>query len=164
MAALLPLTAVLFAGRWLLEFRSRPITALGLAAALGAALLQQFLLCGVVIVLLVLLRLLDIGALVTRGRTYLLALAACLVFWSAFGLATHDWHSPGISIGRTAGSLMFEFVRFPDVIRQVIVPWAHASPALGAILAVLLAVETLRLGAGQRVLRGRTPPTPSAPS
>src|ERR1700736_1687468 len=47
------------------------------------------------------------------------ALSACLIFWIAFGLATHDWHAQGLSTLKTVFLLGYEFVRFPDAVRQV---------------------------------------------
>ncbi|MFL6604121.1 MAG: ArnT family glycosyltransferase [Steroidobacteraceae bacterium] len=143
-AALLPLAAVSLGLRWLLlHWRARPLTLAGLAACLGAAMLHQFLLCAAGIVLLLVLRLIDLRTLASRSGPYLLALAACLAFWTAFGLSIPDWHPPGTT-AHAAFLLLYEFARFPDLIRQILVPWAHSLPTLGVVLALLIGAEVAR--------------------
>ncbi len=141
--ALLPLAVLLLAGRWLLQLRDRPVALLGLAAALGAAVFHQFLTCAALVVLVLLLKLVDARTLI-RSSPLPAAIGACAVFWTAFGLATNDWHPPNASLGHTLFLLAYEFGSFPDVIRQVLVPWAHSLPVLGAALALLIATETVR--------------------
>jgi hypothetical protein len=142
-AALLPLIAVGFALRWLLNFRERPMALLGLALALAAAALQQFLLCAAVLMLLVLMRLVEPKALGRRAWPFYAAIVVSLVFWSAFGLSTQDWHDPA-SPARSLLLLVYEFVGFPDFSRQVALPWAHAVPHLAAPLFLLLVAAVIR--------------------
>lgn len=143
-AAIIPLAALWPAGRRLIQLRSGWVALLGLAVALGAAMLHQFLLSAVVLVLLLLLRVLDAGTLVTRGRPVLWAMTAFLVFWTLFGLFTGDWHPTQTSVAHTALLLAYEFAHFPDVIREIVVPWVHSLPILGAALLALMAVEIAR--------------------
>ena len=152
-AALIPLAAALLALRWLLlHWRARPLALAGLAAVLGAALLHQFLLCAAGIVMLLLLRLIDVRTLASRSGPFVLALAVCLTFWTAFGLSVPDWHPPNTTTAHALFFLLYEFSRFPDLIRQILVPWGHSLPTLGAALVLLIAAEVARtVGSGRTV-------------
>jgi hypothetical protein len=141
--ALVPLAAVVFALRWLLNFRDRPVAMLGLGLALAAAAMQQFFLCAAVILLLLLMRLVEPKALGLRALPLHAAIALSLVFWSTFGLSTQDWHDPADPL-HSGVLLVYEFIGFPDIIRQVALPWAHAVPILAAALFLLLAAAIVR--------------------
>jgi Dolichyl-phosphate-mannose-protein mannosyltransferase len=143
-AALVPLAVLCRALQWLLSFRDRPVALLGLAVALGAASFGQFLLCAAVILLLLLMRLVEPRELAARAVPFHAGIASSLVFWTAYGLSTQDWHGPTDTISRSLVLLFYEFAGFPDFIRQVAIPWAHALPSLGAALSLLLAVAVIR--------------------
>lgn len=149
--ALVPLAATVNAVRWLLRWRNRPVAALGLAAAVAAAVLHQFLACAALLVLVLLLRLIDVRTL-TRNIPLMTSIASLLAFWAAFALATSDWRPPNTSASHSLYLLAYEFARFPDVIRAVLVPWAHSLPRLGIGLAVLIGFALARaIGFGKGV-------------
>jgi hypothetical protein len=141
--ALVPLAALVFALRWLWNFRDRPVAMLGLGLALAAAAIQQFFLCASVILLLLLMGLVQPKALGRRALPLHSAIVVSLGFWTVFGLWTPDWHDPAGPL-RSVLQLVYEFFSFPDFIRQVAVPWAHAVPRLAAALCVLLAAAIIR--------------------
>jgi drug/metabolite transporter superfamily protein YnfA len=143
LGALIPLAAFAFTLRWLLSFRDRPVALLGLAVALAAAALQQFFLCGSIVVLLLLMRLVEPDALGRRAKPFYIAVAVSLVFWSAFSWSVTEWHDPATPL-RSAVLMVYEFMGFPDVVRQVALPWAHALPRLSAALFVLLVIAVVR--------------------
>jgi len=112
---------------------------------LGSAAPHQFELAAGLLVVCVLLGILDGRALLSpASRPLQVALLACVLFWSAFGLATGDWHAPGLSLPHKVFLLGYEFVRFPDTVRQVAMPWARTVPWLALGLFVLIAASCLR--------------------
>jgi hypothetical protein len=148
-AALLPAALVLYAAvrevRALLQPPARPLAMLGVLAILGCAALHQFQLAAGLVVVCILLGVLDGRALVSpSSRPLRVALLACLLFWTAFGLSTSDWHTPGLSPLHKFLLLGYEFVRVPDTVRQVAMPWARTVPVLALGLFVLLAASCLR--------------------
>jgi hypothetical protein len=140
--AVVVLAAMAFALRWLWSFRGRPVALLGLAAALAAAAAQQFFLSASIVVLLLLMRAVEPSSL-KRATPFQLAILASLVFWGVFSWSIPDWHDRA-SPARSVALIIYEFFGFPDFIRQVILPWAHAVPVLGAALFVLLGVGIVR--------------------
>lgn len=116
-----------------------PLALLGCSAALGCALMQQFGLTIALFLLMGLLCVLDWRTLFRRGMWPIhAAILASLALWSAFGLSTSDWHAPGISGLHADFLLAYEFVRFPDVVRDVAAPWGHSVPVLSTALFVLI--------------------------
>jgi hypothetical protein len=144
-AAFLPIGLVLYAG--VRQWRTQPtlLAALGVLLVLACALVQQFELAAGLLVILILLGVIDGRSLLApASRPLHVALAAGLLFWIAFGLSTHDWHARGLSTLKTVFLLGYEFVRFPDAVRQVAMPWARTVPLLAAGLFVLTAAACLR--------------------
>ena len=146
LSALVPLLCLALALRCVWGFRSRWLTALGLLAALSAAAVHQFLLCGAIILLLLLLRLLGWRELFTRSAWPLgAAVVVSAAFWIAYGLATNDWHAnPDQSLARTLAPLAYEFVRYPDFALVVARPLARAVPALSLALLALIMAACIR--------------------
>ena len=147
--ALVPLGLVLYSAvcevRIRLKARAQPLAALGMVLVLACAALQQFELGVGLLVILVLLGVVSTDSLVpARSRPLYVALLACALFWVSFGLATHDWHTPGLSSLHTLFLLGYEFVRFPDSVRQVAMPWARTVPLLSLGLFILLTANILR--------------------
>jgi hypothetical protein len=148
-AALLPAALVLYAAvrgmRAQLKPPARPLAALATVAILGCAALHQFQLAAGLLVVSILLRVLDARALVSSSsRPLQLALLACLLFWTAFGLSTSDWLTPGLSPLHKLFLLGYELVRVPDTVRQVAMPWARTVPVLALGLFVLVAASCVR--------------------
>jgi 4-amino-4-deoxy-L-arabinose transferase-like glycosyltransferase len=116
-----------------------PLALLGCSAALGCALMQQFGLTIAIVLLMGLLCVLDWRALF-RGHMWPFhaAILASLLFWCAFALSTPEWHVPGLTGLRADFLLAYQFVRFPDVVRQIAAPWAHSVPVLSTALFVLI--------------------------
>ena len=126
---LLPAALVLFAMFRTLHSESRPVAAVGLILALACAGLHQFELAAGGVVVLVLLKIVNGAALIGSAyRILQAALLACILFWLAFGLGTHDWHAGAMTPVHTAMLLGYEFFRFPDIVREVAMPWARTVP------------------------------------
>ena len=147
--ALVPLGLVLYGAvcevRIRLKAGAQPLAALGMVLVLACAALQQFELGVGLLVILVLLGVVSTDSLVpARSRPLYVALLACALFWVSFGLATPDWHTPGLSSLHTLFLLGYEFVRFPDSVRQVAMPWARTVPLLSLGLFILLTANILR--------------------
>jgi hypothetical protein len=148
-AFLVPLAWVLWAAlrevRTRLQPRAQPLAALGMLLVLASAALQQFELAAGVLVILVLLGIVTTESVSpANARPLYIAVLACALFWVVFGLATHDWHTPGMSSLHTLFLLGYEFVRFPDVVRQVAMPWARTVPLLSLGLFILVTANILR--------------------
>jgi hypothetical protein len=145
LAASLPIAASLFAAYQIVRLRIRPSATLGLMGALVCALLQQFELAAGIVLILLLLSMLDWREIFTRAAwAFPAAIAVSLVFWVAFGLATHDWVIEPLSPVRAAMLLGYEFVRFPDFMREIAIPWMRTDPVLGGALFVLVAAACVR--------------------
>ena len=147
--ALVPLGLVLFGAlrevRTRFQAKAEPLAALGTFVVLGCVALQQFELAVGVLIILVLLGIVSTESLTpSNSRPLYIAVLACAVFWVAFGLATHDWHEPGLSSLHTLFLLGYEFVRFPDAVRQVAMPWARTVPLLSLGLLILVTANILR--------------------
>jgi hypothetical protein len=144
-AALLPAGLSLLAAVRLVRLRPTPLAALGTLAILAAAALQQFEVVVAGAVVLILLGILNGRDLLgPQSRPLQLAVLAWLTFWVAFGLGTHDWHSPGLSPPKTVFLLIYEFVRLPDTVRQIAMPWARTVPLLSLGLLILTGICCLR--------------------
>ena len=145
--ALVPLVCLALALHWVWGFRGRWITALGLLAALGATAVHQFLLCGAIVLLLLLLRFFSWRELFTRAAwPFGMAVAASATFWITYGLATSDWRpNPNQSLAQTAALLAYELVHYPNFALVVALPFAKAVPVLGIALLVLITGACIRV-------------------
>ena len=146
LVGLIPVALTLFA--IFRTARARPgwLPTLGIAAALLAGLAQQFEAALAVLVILLLLSVVGWRQLLTREAWPLqAALLSSLAFWLAYGVSTSDWHPAGLTPPRTALLLMYEFVRFPDVVREVAVPWARTAPMLAGGLLLATVVSCVRV-------------------
>jgi hypothetical protein len=148
-AALLPAALLVYAAARTLGTQlkppAKPLAALGVLLLLACAALQQFELAAGALVVFVLLGILNGRALLSpSSRPLHVALLACLLFWTAFALSTHDWYTPGLSFAHKVFLLGYEFVRFPDTVRQVAMPWARTVPLLGLGLFILVGAACLR--------------------
>ena len=148
-AALLPAALVGYAAvrelRTQLTPSAKPLALLGILLILCCAALHQFELAAGLLVVFILLGILDGRVLVSpSSRPLHVALLACLLFWTAFALSTHDWHTAGLSPVRTVFLLGYEFVRVPDTMRQIAMPWARTVPLLALGLFVLAGASCLR--------------------
>ena len=147
--ALVPLGLVLYSAAYEVRTRLRagaePLAALAMVLVLACAALHQFELAVGLLVILVLLGVVSTDSLApANSRPLYVALLGCALFWVSFGLATHDWHTPGLSSLHTLFLLGYEFVRFPDSVRQVAMPWARTVPLLSLGLFILLTANILR--------------------
>lgn len=148
-AALLPAGLIVYAtATELRAYRStaaKPSAVLGLAAILACAALQQFELAAGLLIIFIVLGVLDGWELLSAShRPLQAALISCVLFWTVFGLATQDWHAPGLSPLHRFFLLGYEFVRFPDAVRQIAMPWARTVPWLALGLFVLAGACCLR--------------------
>jgi hypothetical protein len=110
--------------RFIASFRDRWMVAAGLSVALLAALGHAFTAAAGVLVMMVLIDLIDWRELTQpRARLFVLALAALLVFWVAYELA---------SGGRPLRALS----DFPDVFERVGRPWGRAVPVTAVCIAL----------------------------
>lgn len=148
-AFLVPLGFVLWGAvrevRTRFQAEARPLAALGMLLVLASAALQQFELAVGLLMILVLLGIVTTESLSpANARPLYVAVLVCAVFWVAFGIATDDWHAPGLSSLKTLFLLGYEFVRFPDGVRQVAMPWARTVPLLSLGLFVLVTANIVR--------------------
>ncbi|HUI60270.1 MAG TPA: glycosyltransferase family 39 protein [Steroidobacteraceae bacterium] len=142
--ATIPLLLSVLVAIRVIRSRTAPLPTLGTLAFLCCTLLQQF---GLALALLLIMLLLSIRTWSElRARSTLslyIACAANLLFWISFGSATHDWHAPQLPTWHSIALLGYEFVRFPDVIREVAAPWLRTVPHLTIVLAALLGASCL---------------------
>jgi hypothetical protein len=148
-AALLPAALVVYAAvrelRAPLTPPAKPLAALGVLLVLGCAALHQFELAAGLLVVFILLGILDGRTLISpASRPLQVALLGCLLFWTVFALSTHDWHTPGLSAAHKVFLLGYEFVRAPDTVRQIAMPWARTVPLLALGLFILAGAAGLR--------------------
>ena len=147
--ALIPLGLIAYSAlrevRTRFQTKAEPLAALGMLLVLACAALQQFELAVGLVVILLLLGIVSAESLSpANSRPLYIALLACAVFWVAFGLGTHDWHTSGLSSAHSLFLLGYEFVRFPDSVRQVAMPWARTVPLLSLGLFILVTANILR--------------------
>src|SRR5579871_3251356 len=137
---------------WIWSLRSRWMAAVGACVALASALTHQFALCAIACALLLLTGLLTWPEIAQRAvRRFFLALAACLVFWIAFGLLTHTWHEivfPGaVASSHRWLAVAQHLAGYPDVFGEIVRPWGRTLPLLStgsAVLLVILGVAAVR--------------------
>ena len=143
--AAVPAALVLWALRSLPRTSPSPLAAAGLSLVLLSAVLQQFALAAGLLILMTLLGIADLRALLRPAqRPIAIALLACVLFWTVFGLATTAWHQAGLPPLKAALLLGYEFVRFPDLLREVAMPWGRTVPVLASGLFVLLGAALIR--------------------
>lgn len=116
-----------------------------LMAALAAALAHQFIVTGAILLLPMLFR---FGAwrelTCKRAWPAYTALILCAAFWVSFAYVNRVPASAA-SFAKNFLTTAYPLVSFPDVINQLVVPWAPAVPVLGAGLVLLLGVVTADL-------------------
>jgi hypothetical protein len=146
--ALVPLVLALLAVRWIWTFRARRLAAAGLMAALVAAVLHQFAAFAAIILMLLMLHLVQWRELIARSALpFHAAVVGCFLFWTAFGLVTDTWRvDPDIHwLGNNkALALAYEFLRFPDFLREIVQPWGKSIPVLALALLVSIAFGIVR--------------------
>jgi hypothetical protein len=144
--AVVPLSALIYALRWVYRWRSRGFAAAGLVAILIATVLHQFSAVVAITLLLLLMRLISWKELFNRAALpFHAAVALGAVFWLAYGITTVDWHSPAIGgMAKEAAAFAHPFLRFPDFVGVVARPWARAVPMLGIALLLLTGAALLR--------------------
>ncbi|MCI0628873.1 MAG: hypothetical protein L0387_45720, partial [Acidobacteria bacterium] len=146
--ALIPMGAAFVALRWIWTFRERWLVAIGFAVALAAAMFHQFAVLAALILLLLMLRLLNWKELFSRAAfPFHVAVMLSLAFWSAYGLLTNEWRegegTAWPSDNRIV-AIVYEFVRFPDILREIVWPWGQAVPILGLALLALSVIGVIR--------------------
>jgi hypothetical protein len=116
--------------------------------ALVATLAHQFSLVAFTLTILLLARMLTWRDFVTRDALpFVAALAASVVGWTVIGLLSPGWL---VSLEAPWGEsstmlrLAYEFLRLPDFIGIVALPFARAAPILGAVLFAAVAIAVLR--------------------
>jgi hypothetical protein len=138
--ALVPLGMSIWS--WVALWRRRKLdwTVVGLMATLASALAHQFVAAAAVLLLWVLLRFSSLADLRSRAaRAVYVAVAAWALFWLAFRHVS--WNPPhGMRLSKTVAAYVFPLMSFPDVIDQVLRPWAGAVPMLGLGLLLLLSL------------------------
>jgi Dolichyl-phosphate-mannose-protein mannosyltransferase len=145
LTASLPIAASLFAAYRIVRLRIQPSATLGLLGALACALLQQFELAAAIVLILLLLSILEWRELSSRAAlAFPAAITASAVFWIAFGLGTHDWVTQPLSPLRTDLLLGYQFVKFPDFMREIAIPWMRTDPVLGSAIFMLVAAACVR--------------------
>jgi len=139
----LPLGATLTAVRALWRRGAADLTAAGLLAALVAALAHQFLAVAAIILLLLLLRFSSWQELRSPpARTVYVAIGVCALFWCI--LTGASWTGPAAgSTWKAVAASIYPLVSFPDLLGQVVHPWAAAVPALGLGLAFLVGMSLI---------------------
>lgn len=142
----LPLPLIASSFRWLWTLRDRWLTLLGLTLICLGALLHQFVLCLFSLLLVLLMGLLQPTELRQRGaRAFLLAVAICAAFWTAFGLSTGAWTDTTPHVGALSGrwlGLLEHLCGYPDVFGQFLRPWGRTLPAVtvGAVVFICVLI------------------------
>jgi len=146
---LIPLALTVWAGIRVVTLKFRWPAAVALLIGLGAALLQQFALLIFVVLIALLLGLLSWRELARRAMwPYAIAIVVSGVMWLAFGLFTDAWRpAPGESwLGDNRFvQLAYEFIRFPDVMLQVVRPWSGAATLWATALGGLIILTVAKL-------------------
>lgn len=148
-AAVLLAILALASLRWAFSLRRRWPAALGLLAAVGAALAHQFSLVATIVVVLLLARMLHWRELLSRSAWPFLALVlASATAWSVYALAHPEflatvdvpWNHESRAL-----ALAHELLRVPDYLAIVVLPWVRQAPLLGLLLAAGLVVAAVRV-------------------
>jgi len=147
--AILALLACIPALRWIWQWRSKPVMAGGLLAMLLAAFFGQFLVVASVAVLLLLLNQATLPELRERKVFIYLATLLAVSFLALLrAYLSLDWHSLVTQNGgqlRAAAVFFYQFVRFPDVIAEIVRPFAGTVPIVGVLLLLALGGTIVRL-------------------
>jgi Dolichyl-phosphate-mannose-protein mannosyltransferase len=125
---------------WIWSFRRRPLAALSLCAALGAAAAHVFTLAAGIIALSLLTQLIAPRELTERrARYFLTSFASYLVFWLAFyywsGVAAIE---PMVGGGAAMPPMVQHLIGFPDVYDAMVRPWVRTMPLLSIVLGFAL--------------------------
>lgn len=142
---ILPLAVSIWSGIILWRRREGSLTTLALAAALAAALANQLLAAVSILLLSGLFRLGSQPRFPSPAtKAVLLAIGALAVFWVVFACAV--WTGPLTAPAwKAVLSLLFPLLRTPDLVDQVLRPWAAAVPLLSLGLLVLLGISVARV-------------------
>jgi hypothetical protein len=113
-----------------------------LTAALAAALAHQFIVAGAVLLLPALFRFCSWSRLTSKQAwPAYAAIALCAVFWVFIAYLSRP-AATSTSFAKNILTFVFPLVSVPDVVDQLLIPWAAAVPALGAGLVLLLGLVT----------------------
>ncbi len=119
--------------------RTRWLVAGGLLAALAAAILHQFLVCGFLLLMLPLLQLIDRRDFRSRAVQWpVAAIMASAAYWAAYAFAHSHWQEPNVAVG-----LAQHLIGFPNVLEEVARPWARSIPWMGLYSGALIAALTI---------------------
>lgn len=134
--------------RWIWSFRRRWPAAVGLAVVLAAALAHQFLLAAFSLAILLLARMVVWRDFAARAAfPFVAAMAVSVAGWTVVGLLSPGWlASLEVPWGESSVvmKLAYEFLRVPDFIGTVALPFARSAPILGAVLIAAVAIAVLR--------------------
>jgi Dolichyl-phosphate-mannose-protein mannosyltransferase len=135
---LLPLALSAWAARIAWLRRETVLSAAALTAALAAAVAHQFLAAGAVLTLASVFRFASWAQLTSgAARIVYSAIGICALFWLSFVSAV--WvHPTDGPLWKAALSFVYPLVSLPDLLNQVIRPWASAVPALSVGLLLLV--------------------------
>jgi hypothetical protein len=144
--AVVPTGLAVLSLRWIWSLRVRWLAAVGLGAAVVAAIAHQFLLVVAVLLLLMLAGMVGWRELLSReARYYLPTLLACMLFWLCFGLGTHAWIAASAisSPSHAVHALGHQLFGFPNIIDNIARPWGRTVPRLSVILLISVAALTV---------------------
>jgi len=143
--SLVPLAMAAGSLRWIWSLRARWLAACGLAIALLAAMLHQFLAAAATVILLLLLGLVNRRELTAPAtRPFWLAILASLAFWVAFCAFTGVWSADLAAAATIPNQLMAiaqHVLGLPNVLEEAVRPWGRVLPLLG--LGLLVALSSL---------------------
>jgi hypothetical protein len=145
---ILPVVFIALATRYAWYWRSKPLAACGLLLILAGALLHQFAIVLAVALLLLLLKQLTLRDLAEpRARVFIGAVVFAGIWWIAYAAATIDWAGVAAEAGGTRRAIAvfaYQLIRFPDVIGEIVRPFADAVPLLSVLLFAGLAISIWR--------------------
>ena len=142
---LVPLAASAWAARTVWLRRETAVSAATLCAALAAGLAHQFLTAAAVLTLAAVLRFASWAQLTSQAaRTVYCAIAICALFWLGFVSAIWTRPTDGV-LWQAAVSFAYPLISLPDVLNQVVRPWASAVPLLGVGLLLLVSAGVVRV-------------------
>ncbi len=142
---LVPLAASAWAARIVWLSRETAVSAATLSAALAAALAHQFVPTAAVLTLAAVFRFASPAQLTSQAaRTVYCAIAICALFWLGFVSAT--WiRPPESALWQATVSFALPLLGPPDLLNQVVRPWASAVPLLGVGLLLLVGAGVVRV-------------------
>jgi uncharacterized membrane protein len=142
---LVPLAASAWATRTAWLRRETLLSAAALSAALAAALAHQFLAAAAVLTLAAVLRFASLAQLTSHAaRAVYGAIGICALFWLSFVSAIWTPPTDGV-LWKAAVSFAFPLISLPDLLNQVVRPWASAVPMLGVGLLLLVSAAVVRV-------------------